>query len=262
MTLPLDAKIQVLSQLVDDFIECSTRGAKIPKSKTYNIVSSQGGGMVKQAGRMAAFEAMQHQPLTKLAFDTRRVDQEGSRNPRKNLQYWHRTDPFIDEEDEGTLKNFAKLARVLTNLKKKFGTSPEWFESYARQLYDNVHRVLRVKEGDLDIFRPQLNYLEQLVFARYRLSMENIQKFSEENLADKIISKDEELLGRSAYLKETGSELETTGAISNGVIKDSMTKSTQESIVNAIFGAQGLRRDGERTVERTITIKIVENVVD
>lgn len=260
MAFPLDAKIQVISQLAADFERLARDGTQIPDRLTYNVVSSENGGCVGQSARLAAFSTMDPPPITKLAFDTRRVDQENDRNPRKNLQYWHRSDQFIDEEDEKTLKTFAKLAKVLKRMKKKFGTQPEWFESYARQLYDNVYRILRVKEADLDIFRPQVNYLEQLVFARYRLTKENLEKFSEEKLEKRILAKDEDLIGRANYLKETESE-EHEQPKSQGIYKDS-NGTTQESIVNAIFGGAGMRRDGERTVERTITITIRDNVLD
>lgn len=259
MKLPLDAKIQVISQFTDDFAKLSESGASVPEVKAYKIMSSEGGGSIGQVARLAAFTAMEPQPLTKLAFDTRRVDQENDRNPRKNLQYWHRTDQFIDENDEKTLKTFARLAKVLKRMKNKLGTQPEWFESYARQLYDNVYRILRVKEADSDIFRPQINYLEQLIFARYRLTMENIEKLSESKLEERILAKDEDLIGRSTYLKET--EPDEPAMTSQGFSKDS-NNTTQESIVNAIFGGAGMRRDGERTVERTITITIRDNVID
>jgi hypothetical protein len=91
--------------------------------------------------------------------------------------------------------------------------------------------------------------------------MEDIQKFSEEKLEEKILAKDEDLIGRTAYIKETGDDLQDK-LVSNSMNKDSMTKTTQESIVNAIFGGAGMRRDGERTVERTITIKIKDEVID
>ena len=259
MKLPLDAKIEIISKLASDFADYAKHGTLVPDSKTYKIVSSSDGGIVNHFARLAAIEEMGIKPLTKLAFDTRRVDQEGERNPRKNLQYWHRSDQFIDEGDEKNLKTFARLAKILGKIKDKLGTSPEWFESYARQLYDQVYRIIRVKESDLDIFRPQMSYLEQLIFARYRLTMENLQKFGDEKITEKILAKDEDLIGRAAYLDETKPESSNED---KPISKDSMTKTTQESIVNAIFGGAGMRRDGERTVERTITIKITENVID
>jgi predicted RNA-binding protein with RPS1 domain len=258
MVLPLDAKIQVISRLVDDFVHLAENGVSVPDRMTYKVISSENGGGIERSARLVAFATMDPQPITKFAFDTRRVDQESDRNPRKNLQYWHRSDQFVDENDEKTLKTFAKLAKVLKRMKNKLGTQPEWFESYARQLYDNVYRILRVKEADLDIFRPQINYLEQLVFARYRLTKENLEKFSEDKLEQCILAKDEDLIGRSNYLKETEPEEQVKP---QGFSKDS-NATTQESIVNAIFGGANMRRDGERTVERTITITIRDNVID
>lgn len=258
MKLPIDAKIELLSKLTEDFVRYSRTGSALPDSLTYHIIASNEGGTVNHAARLGALESFIPAPIRKFAFDTRRVDQEGSRNPRKNLQYWHRSDQFIDEGDEKNLKVFARLAKVLGGLKNKLGTSPEWFESYTRQLYDNVYRILRVKEADLDIFRPQMSYLEQLIYARYRLSMENLEKFGEEKISEIILSKDEELIGRSAYLEETKPEEEA-----KVITKDSLGRSTQESIVNAIFGPGGnFRKDGERTVERVITIKIIDSVID
>jgi len=257
VSLPIDAKIKVIEKIASDYVDCVKTGSA-PASRTYSIISRAEDRGVEQSARIAAFEKVLPGPITKFAFDTRRVDQESSRNPRKNLQYWHRSDEFIDKDDESKLKAFAKLARVLTDLKKKLGKEPEWFESYARQLYDNVFRILRVKESDLDIFRPQISYLEQLIFARYRLSMENLEKYSEDKISECIIKKDEDLVGRANYLKEVGANEDEPKQL----VKDSLTKTTQESIVNAIFGGENLRRDGERTVERTITIKITENVVD
>lgn len=258
VSLPIDAKIKVLEKIASDYVDCVKAGSA-PETKTYSIVSRAEDRGVEQSARIAAFERAVPGPITKFAFDTRRVDQEGSRNPRKNLQYWHRSDEFIDKEDESKLNTFAKLAKVLTELKNKLGKEPEWFESYARQLYDNVFRILRVKESDLDIFRPQISYLEQLIFARYRLSMENLEKYSEDKISECILKKDEDLVGRAKYLKEVSAD---DASPKQGIVKDSLTNSTQESIVNAIFGANNLRKDGERTVERTITIRIVENVTD
>jgi len=262
MKLPLDAKISVISRIAKDFVDC-VESESVPAELTYRTLYVDGGVEETQKARMAAFAELTPSPITKFAFDTRRVDQEGSRNPRKNLQYWHRSDQFIDEGDEKRLKTFAKLAKVLNKMKDRLGTSPEWFESYSRQLYDNVFRILRVKEADLDIFRPQISYLEQLVFARYRLSMENLEKYSEEKLEERLLSKDEELIGRSLYLKET--QTEESELVSKSMSKEAPLQTgglTQESIVNAIFGGQSLLKSGDKSVERTITITLRDNVIE
>jgi hypothetical protein len=266
MKLPIEARIKLLCKVVGDFYKYAHTNEQIlPSSITYRVTAPEESTLVKQAARQAAFESLKNSTsssvrqdkITKLAFDTRRIDQEHDRNPRHNLQYWHRSDPFIDDEDQKKLDIFARLGKILGQLKDKLGTDPQWFESYVRQLHDNVNRILRVKQADMDIFRPQLAYLEQLVYARYRLTMENLEKFSDEQLTESILAKDENLNGKSKFLT-TVSKDEKPAAL----IKDSLTKTTQDSIVNAIFGAPNLRRDGERTVERTITIKIVDSVVD
>ena len=45
--------------------------------------------------RVEAIKSSVNKPLTKIAFDTRRIDQENDYNPRQNLQYYHRSEPFI-----------------------------------------------------------------------------------------------------------------------------------------------------------------------
>ncbi len=270
MKLPLSAKISLLNNLSNDYLDFIRTG-NVPKMVQYKVLESEDRS-IRQSAREAALETIksdfieklasdiQPKKLVKNAFDTRRVDQLNDRVPRKNLQYWHRSDQFINEEDSSKLKTFAKLASVLDKIKKELGTQPEWFESYARQLYDNVHRILRVKESDLDIFRPQLSYLEQLVFARYRLSIENLEKYSDEQIEKKILSKDEDLIGRSEYLRSTSSPTNDEVQIKNSDGQN--FQMTKDSFINAIFGSGSLRRDGEKTVERTITITLRDNVID
>lgn len=261
--LPLDGKIALVGKIAEDFADYVDMGFDAcPGEQTYKIQSRDEGLGVLRAARTAALEALQsgNKPIRKVAFDTRRIDQESERNPRTNLQYWHRADAFIDVEDETKLRIFAKLMTILTDIKKDFGTQPEWFESYARVLHDNVHRILRIKQADLDIFKPQLSYLEQLIDARYRMSVEDLDKLSQEDIRMRILSKDEALLKRGQFLKETG--LVSTGDENKKLVIDGNQSTTQESIVNAIFGNNGLRRDGEKTVERTITITIRDEVKD
>jgi NAD(P)H-hydrate repair Nnr-like enzyme with NAD(P)H-hydrate epimerase domain len=84
--------------------------------------------------------------------------------------------------------------------------------------------------------------------------MEEISKLADDELRNRILSKDENLLKRGEYIKQTGSGQKQ-------IIIDGDSKNTQQSIVDAIFG-NNLRKDGERTVERIITISIRDNVID
>lgn len=259
MKLPLDAKIKLISSVVNDYISYITTKKSIPKNMEYKITSLDEDRLIKHAARVSALENLKPTPMVKLAFDTRRVDQEKMRNPRSNLQYWHRSDEFIDEEDGDKLQKLAKLYNVVKGIKKKFGKSPEWFESYARQLYNNLNRILRVKEGDFDIFKPQLSYLEQLIFARYRLSMDDLETYSDQKIEKCVLSKDEKLIGRNDYLKTINSYNEEDD---DKVVKNSLDLSTQESVVNALFDSKNLRKEGEKQVQRTIQITITDSVLD
>lgn len=254
-SLNFNACVELVSKLSNDFITVASNGAA-QNQYTYQLTIKAENSQIARSARVAALKEIAQPTLfKKIAFDTRRIDQEHDRIPRTNLQYWNRSQAFIDEEDQGKIDVFAKLLPALEEIKSSFGTQPEYFNSYSRILHDSVNRILRVKEADLDIFRPQLAYLEQLMFARYRLSMEDINKMNTAILKEAILKKDENLLKRGSYLQAT------SGNKSEVIIKDG-DNITQNSIVNAIFGNTNFRRDGEKTVERTITITIKDNVLE
>lgn len=267
--LSLLIKSQLLSKITEDFLTYLELGAEFcPKNQTFKISTTKDD--VEEApisARVAFLKSIkENSGLKKFAFDTRRTNQELERNPRSNLQYWHRSQAFIEEEDKGKLQTFARLMRIMEGIKREYGAQPEWFDSYARVLHDNIYRILRIKQADLDIFKPQLSYLEQLIFTRYRLNMENLGTFAEDYLRARILSKDEVLLKRGEYMKETGFVADGANTSKNNIVIDGSSsgagKSTQESIINAIFGDGGVRKEGEKTVERTITITIRDNVLE
>lgn len=249
--LSIGGKIALIEKFAADIDDVSE--LECPESLTYTIETELDNA--NRQSRFAALKTFKQTPIVKLAFDTRRVDQEHERNPRANLQYWHRADPFIDTEDEKKLSTFAKLMKVLKSINEEYGNQPEWFDSYARVLYDNVSNALRIKQADLDIFKPQLAYLEQLIFARYRLNMDDLNNFADSVIKERIISKDENLLKRGDYLNHTGLESKGNENKKN-IIVDGNTKTTQQSLVEALFGDGSLRRSGDGSVTRTITITI------
>lgn len=257
--LSLDECVELINKLTNDFLFFSKDSQQnLPNKCIYKISSQKELPEVIRSARMAALQKFDHiQSIKKFAFDTRRVDQEHTRNPRTNLQYWNRSQQFIDEEDHSKIEIFAKLMPPLEEIKKDFGAEPEYFNSYARVLYDSVNRILRIKEADLDIFRPQLAYLEQLLYARYRLSLGEIQRMSKKELKISILNKDEKLLKRGNYLNETRNEEKSQKTL----IKDS-DGATQHGLINAIFGNSEFRRPGERTATRTITITIKDSSED
>lgn len=264
-TLPLDGCANLVDKLVDDFVISAENNYRMPTKKIYKVVSSPEPDGIIRSARTAALKRIGHlKPIRKIAFDTRRMDQENERNPRINLQYWNRSQQFIDDEDQARLDTFAKLLRPLDKIKEKHGHHPEYFQSYARTLRDSIKRAIKVKEDDLDIFRPQLDYLEQLLFARYRLSLEGINKMAESAIYDKIIKRDENLIRRNAYLKATEDNEDNEDSYKKAnqpIVKDS-NGALNENLVNAIFGNNAFRREGENKVTRTITVTITDEVID
>ena len=255
-TIPTDGQIEFLNRLTQRYAACVSDDVEVPQKLSFKIASAEESPAIVRSARKAALKQIgARETIKKFAFDTRRYDQETTRNPRANLQSWIRSDQFIDDETQNKVEIFARLLQPLDELKTSYGAQPEWHDSYVRVLHDHVHRILRVKEADMDIFRPQIAYLEQLMFARYRLSMDELSRMKSDDFKQAILKKDEALMKRGAFLQMTNST-QPTVAVKDG------NRSAQESIVNAIFGNNDLRRAGERTVERTITITIRDNVLE
>lgn len=241
--------ISLAENLSKDFEIYSKENIKLPLKKTYKISYPEESFLIKSSARKAALKSIKSIGFNKVAFDTRRIDQENERNPRTNLQYWHRSQEFIDEESFKKINAFSRLTSILNKIKEDYGKHPEYFNSYARVLDESLNRIIKIKNNELDIFRPQLNYLEQLLFARYRLSLDNIEKYSEDKLYDTILKKDEDLAKNGKII--------STNKNNN---QDGFNKTTQENIINAIFGSSNMRPNGEKIVERTITITIRDEV--
>lgn len=276
--LTIDGCVDLVSKMAQDYLEFTTSDGAIPNKLTYKIAMREEPAKIERSARKVAMEQFQttNKPLMKFAFDTRRIDQENDRNPRSNLQYWHRSQEFITDEQQKKINVFSKVLLTLEELKKSFGRVPEWHDSYARVLLDKVVNTLRIKQGDSDIFGPQLAYLEQLMYARYRITMDEIEKIGSEDLKKVILAKDEVLTKRGIFfnsmddkqVKDGNNAVAATNTASavvptSIVIDGSKIPTTQEAIVNAIFGKDSLtRKDGERTVERTITITIRDEALE
>lgn len=310
--LPLDAKIALTAKMVEDlefYIESKSQAC--PAEQHFKIVSRDEDLGVERAARMAAFKNL-NTGIKKVAFDTRRIDQEKDRNPRRNLQYWHRSENFIDDESKEKIEVFDKLAEVVNELKSELSVQPEWFDSYVRVLSTNLDRVKIKRAGDssVEVFKPHLSYLEQIIYNRYRLTLKDIKKASKQEIRDRLLSKDESLKERREFLMSTGgfdaqkkvgdSTVQTDYrdellmTMAKGLASGNNEKKSepepqpqpnygvsnipgQPIIINQSpqnAGGQNykdaagalleapIRRAGEKSVERTITIKIVDSVVE
>lgn len=219
-----------------------------------------------------------HLGLTKVAFDTRRINQETDFIPRRGLQNYHRSEQFVSEALNEKIMAFAKLARVCDEIKLQFGREPEWQDSYTRILTSSVHKGLRTQETDGDYSEAQpsvasLDYLEELMYVRYRLTPEELSKMSENDLRNVLLSKDE-LLVRKGNISPIQNII-TPSDVSKYSYDTMMDKmlSTMAQVMSSykppqqddvltskLFDVKATKDSPE--VERTVTITIKDKLVD
>jgi hypothetical protein len=184
----------------------------------------------------------------KTAFDTRRTNQEIDYNPRRNLQNYHRSDPFISKDASEKIKTFFKLKVAVDEIKDDFLREPEWNDSYTRVLSSTLDKALRIGQNDMDFFQPHLDYLDELLYLRYRLKQEDINKIGEKELKEIILAKDEKLLYKNIYANYK-------------MKKDSKKEVNDDNLMEKLFGNVKASKDNknvERTVKITINDKILE----
>ena len=294
--LSLDGNAELLEQLTGDFyVLAKNEAEKVPSRRVYQINCDDEPNVVKRAARSSVFKKL-NTPMEKVAFDTRRVDQNEYRNPRHNLQNWHRSDEFVDANLQARLNTFARLNNVLEDIEAAYGGDPEYLHSYAKELNNHVRRGLRMDTNDGDYFLPQLDYLEQLLYTRYRVAMSDINSMEKESLKKALLVKDENLLKRGALPKKVkrnddespidkmsaniqaaqlaaignqmaaaqnqgASPVIVTGQPGNITINNGSgdNKQSQENIINALFGGGNLKK-GDKSVSRTVTITITDEV--
>jgi hypothetical protein len=220
----------------------------------YNLISrgSQNLGSRKQSRllRKTALESVNSgRGFTKLAFDTRRVDQEVEYNPRRGLQNYNRSEAFLTEGTAQRVMNFAKLRNVLNKLKEVHGKTHEWQDSSARILLTAVDKGLRTGIDDGDYAAQNqpgvgsFDYLEELLNVRYRLTYDDLTSMGEADLKRVILAKDEELT-RDTNVKQA---LEIT--------KHDVATKGYDSLIEKLL--EGCKASAENPdVERTITITI------
>lgn len=185
---------------------------------------------VKYASKMRkkAFNNLfEKKSIVKLAFDTRRIDQETTYNPRRGLQSYHRSEPFVSDQMLNKISAFSKLSEILNELKLQYEKSPEWQDSYVRILCQAIDKGLRTIEADGDYSESQpsmasLSYLEELLHVRYRLTTDNLFKMANSELKNIILSKDESL---------------TRGKISGAIIPSDVTKYSHEEMMMKMFAS-------------------------
>lgn len=217
--LNLGVKSIFLCKLASDYLSFSSRADKIPQKLEYTFTKTASNKQDTSdiVARKSAIDCINKSKLKKFAHDTRKMDATEQIIPRRNLQNWHRSEAFIDEADARKINIYARLQNILFELKKDYGKDPEWMDSYTRQLQDNINRIMSIGKEDFEVFKPQFNYLEQLLQARYRLDLVDIEKFSDLELKNKLLLKDEGLLKRGNILKNNIKQINGTPEIKQSI---------------------------------------------
>lgn len=199
------------------------------------------------------------QTLTKVAFDTRHINQETEYNPRRGLQYYHRSDGFIKKDTAAMVNTFLKLKTAVDELKNKYLGSPEWLDSHCRTLSSSLDRILRIKQGDHEFFDPQLNYLEQLIDTRYRLSLHEIENLNNEQLKEAILKKDE-LLSNAVLCNNYQAAIQSPSLRSQSVTEHVIQSNGIDQLVKELLSNVKASTDNNE-VERSITISVKDKIV-
>lgn len=189
--------------------------------------------------------------LVKVAFDTRRTNQEVDFNPRRNLQYYHRSEPFITKEASAQLKTLFKLKTAVDTIKEDFIGDPDWLDSYARVLSASLDRTLRTEQKDMDFFKPQLDYLNELLYLRYRIKADDIERFSEKQLREIVLEKDDKLQHKFIYAQYN----------TDKIVKTNSMEKTEDTLINKLFGEVKASQEN-KNVERTVSITINDKIKD
>lgn len=221
-------------------------------TELYNLISrgSQNLGARKRSRMLrkaALASAVSGQGFTKMAFDTRMIDQETDYNPRRGLQNYNRSEAFLSEALSHKVKSFAKLRKVLNELKEVYGKEHEWQDSNARVLLTTIDSGLRTiaQDENFSLSQPgtgSFDYIEELLNVRYRLTVDNLASMGETQLKNVIMAKDEELIR-----KDVKQALEIT--------KRDVAKQGYDTLMEKLF--DGCRASADNPdIERTITITI------
>lgn len=213
--------------------------------------------------RKAAFDGISDQGFSKVAFDTRRVDQETEFNPRRGLQNYNRSEAFLSESTAQRVKNFSKLRNALNDLKRVYGREYEWQDSNARILLTAIDKGLRtdIEDGDFATNQPgvgSFDYLEELLNVRYRLNYDDLTVMGEADLKKAILSKDEDLLHKDVKValdSYKNRQFAPPPVREPEITKHDVTVKTYDSLVDKLFDNCKASEENP-DVERTITITI------
>lgn len=228
----------------------------------------------------------QHNGLKKVAFDTRKINQGTDYIPRRGLKNYHRSEQFISEAIKQKVASFTKLSKVLEDLKEQYGREPAWQDSYTRILHSTVNKNLNLHKQEFSDNQPSmasLGYLEELLYVRYRLNVEDLEVLSDDKLKERILEKDELLVKSGISFSDISKK--SYNDIIDGMIQktnnqgfdknyeiffDKMLtaisqiihsqKPADDSLTNKLFNVKANKDAPE--IERTVVINIKDKIVE
>lgn len=237
-------------------------GLKKELLKLHASLEERSQGVSATSKLRAALEslALEDPGMTKVAFDTRRINSETTVNPRRNLQNYQRTEPFISPEISQKIKNLFKVKTAADLIKDQFIGDPDWLDSNSRILCNAVDNTLRVEQKDYDFFKPQFDYLDELLYLRYRLATSDIERLPEEEIKNVLLSRDEKLMHKSLYANyRPKDQMSKTSDQPLPIVKQP-SYVQEDSLMEKLFGNVKANKDN-KSVERSINIIIKDSVL-
>jgi hypothetical protein len=205
--------------------------------------------------------ALSNKGMKKTAFDTRRINSEVEVNPRRNLQNYQRSEPFISPEIAGKIKTFFKVKVAVDQIREQFLGDPDWLDSNSRILCNALNNTLRVEQKDYDFFKPQFDYLDELIYLRYRLASQDIERMREEDIRDVLLAKDERLMHKSLFANYAPKEQMSKVSEQPIPIVKHTAYVQEDSLIEKLFGNVKANKEN-KSVERSINIIIKDSVLE
>lgn len=197
--------------------------------------------------------------MIKNAFDTRRINSETEVNPRRNLQHYQRSEPFITADISNKIKGFFKVKNAADQIREQFLGDPDWLDSNSRILCNALNNTLRVDQKDYDFFKPQFDYLDELLYLRYRIASEDIERMREEEIRDVLMSRDEKLLHKSLFANYAPKEQMSKVSDRDIPMVKQTVISQEDSLMEKLFGNVKANKEN-KNVKRSINITIADSI--
>lgn len=233
----------------------------------YSTLCTLGKNAEKRAAYLQFRNKYLQPELVKKAFDTRHIDQNLQMNPRVNLQNWSRSEPYINDTTARSIKLFFKVKNAADEIRHDFIGEPVWLDSYTRILCNAVDQTLMIGTETPNYSRNQIDYLNELLYVRYRLLPDSITTMSHQDLKSVLLNKDEKLVRRSVFINYKDDVYKNSMGLP---ADDNFNKHSTiihaapivpDTLIDKLFN--GVKASSEhKNVKRTVSITIDDSIVD